>query len=129
MRKKQSRVALNQSKSPSSCPIALNEYAFPVQARALRGYICRERAWLERVPGWRALPNGIVVRSNPQATHFHEPRTSIGDEWSARMTLAKTKDGSGAWEQTENVVELSTIITKDKHRYLIILCLQVRELR
>ena len=69
------------------------------------------------------------MRSNPQATHFHEPRTSIGDEWSARMTLAKTKDGSGAWEQTENVVELSTIITKDKHRYLIILCLQVRELR
>ncbi|CAK9057018.1 unnamed protein product [Durusdinium trenchii] len=27
-------------------------------------------AMLESVPGWHVLPNGIVVHSNPSATHF-----------------------------------------------------------
>ena len=57
--------------------------------------ISRELALLEKVRGWHALPNGIVVHSSPQATHFLDPSLSFGDEWCARMTLLKKKGNSG----------------------------------
>eukprot|EP00913_Durusdinium_trenchii_P014129 g13262.t1 len=74
---------------------------FPVrrEAASLYGFISRELALLERMPGWHALPNGIVVHSSPQATHFLDPSLSFGPEWCGRMTLLKKKDNSGAWEQ------------------------------
>ena len=69
----------------------------------LWGYISRELALLERIPGWRVLPNGVVVYSNPHARFFHDASDSFGPEWSCRMTLLKVKDGDGLWEQVENV--------------------------
>ena len=48
--------------------------------RQLHGYISRELGLLERIPGWHALPNGIVVHSKPMASHFHDPSPSFGDE-------------------------------------------------
>lgn len=80
-------------------------HVFPVrgEGRMLFGYISRELALLEKVPGWRALPNGIVVHSSPQATHFLDPSLSFGDKWCGRMTLLKKKDNSGGWEQIESL--------------------------
>ena len=71
--------------------------------RQLHGYISRELGLLERLPGWHALPNGIVVHSKPMASHFHDPSSSFGDEWCGRLTLAKMTDGSDQWEQLENL--------------------------
>ncbi|CAK9062295.1 unnamed protein product [Durusdinium trenchii] len=71
--------------------------------RQLHAYISRELGLLERLPGWHALPNGIVVHSKPMASHFHDPSSSFGDEWCGRLTLAKMTDGSDQWEQLENL--------------------------
>ncbi|CAK9073386.1 unnamed protein product [Durusdinium trenchii] len=71
--------------------------------RQLHGYISRELGLLEGIPGWHALPNGIVVHSKPMASHFHDPSSSFGDEWCGRLTLAKMTDGSDQWEQLENL--------------------------
>ena len=80
-------------------------HVFPVRGdgHPRHGYISRELALLEKVPGWHALPNGIVVHSSPQATHFLDPSMSFGDEWCARLTLLKKKDNSGLWEQIESL--------------------------
>ncbi|CAK9030826.1 unnamed protein product [Durusdinium trenchii] len=80
-------------------------HVFPVreEGQSRQGYISRELALLEKVPGWHALPNGIVVHSSPQATHFLDPSMSFGDEWCARLTLLKKKDNSGLWEQIESL--------------------------
>ena len=65
---------------------AEENHVFPVrgEGRALHGYISRELALLEKVPGWHALPNGIVVHPSPQATHFLDPSLSFGEEWCGR---------------------------------------------
>ena len=96
---------LELSDSPEMEVDADENHVFPVrgEGRALHGYISRELALLEKVPGWHALPNGIVVHSSPQATHFLDPSLSFGDEWCARMTLLKKKDNSGLWEQIESL--------------------------
>lgn len=91
-----------------SCQTALGneeQHVFPVrgEGRALQGYISRELALLEKVPGWHALPNGTVAHSSPQATHFLGPSFSFGTEWCGRMTLLKKKDNGGAWEQVESL--------------------------
>ena len=81
------------------------QHVFPVrgEGHSLQGFISREVGLLEKVPGWHALPNGIVVHSSPQATHFLDPSMSFGPEWCGRMTLVKKKDNSGAWEQIESL--------------------------
>ena len=96
---------LELTDSPEMEADAGENYVFPVrgEGRALHGYISRELALLEKVPGWHALPNGIVVHSSPQATHFLDPSLSFGDEWCARLTLLKKKDNSGLWEQIESL--------------------------
>ncbi|CAK9042426.1 unnamed protein product, partial [Durusdinium trenchii] len=85
--------------------VAEDNRVFPVrgEATSLYGFISRELALLEKMPGWHALPNGIVVHSSPQATHFVDPSLSFGPEWCGRMTLLKKKDNSGAWEQVESL--------------------------
>ncbi|CAK9080671.1 unnamed protein product [Durusdinium trenchii] len=82
-----------------------DNHVFPVrgEATSLYGFISRELALLEKMPGWHALPNGIVVHSSPQATHFLDPSLSFGPEWCGRMTLLKKKDNSGAREQVESL--------------------------
>ena len=82
-----------------------DSHVFPVrgEATSLYGFISRELALLEKMPGWHALPNGIVVHSSPQATHFLDPSMAFGPEWCGRMTLLKKKDNSGAWEQVESL--------------------------
>ena len=93
---------LELSDSPvAELAIPEEQRIFPVQAKKemLWGYISRELAPLERIPGWHVLPNGVVVHSNPQARFFHDPSDSFGPEWSCRMTLLKVKDGDGLWEQ------------------------------
>ncbi|CAK9065018.1 unnamed protein product, partial [Durusdinium trenchii] len=81
------------------------QHVFPVrgEGHSLHGFISRELGLLEKVPGWHALPNGIVVHSSLQATHFLDPSMSFGPEWCGRMTLVKKKDNSGAWEQIESL--------------------------
>ena len=91
----------------SDSPVDGVEKVFPVQAhenrKALRGYISRELSLLEKVPGWHALPNGIVVHSNPTAARFLDPCDCFGKEWRSRLTLLKVLRGEGLWEQVENV--------------------------
>ncbi|CAK9116129.1 unnamed protein product, partial [Durusdinium trenchii] len=91
--------------SPMEELMEAGQHVFPVrgEGHSLQGFISRELGLLEKVPGWHALPNGIVVHSSPQATHFLDPSMSFGPEWCGRMTLVKKKDNSGAWEQIESL--------------------------
>ena len=70
---------------------------------ALRGFLSRELGELERSPGWHVLPNGVVVYSDSVALNFLDPRNNFDVEWPSRMTLMKLNNGSGQWEQVENV--------------------------
>ena len=70
--------------------------------RILKGYLSRELAMLESIPGWHVLPNGIVVHFNPTATHLLDATANFGPEWTSRMTLVKIEDSGGQWEQLES---------------------------
>ncbi|CAK9052235.1 unnamed protein product [Durusdinium trenchii] len=85
-------------------PFSANVIAPARACPELRGFISRELAMLESVPGWHILPNGIMVHSNPNAMHFHDPRSAFGDEWTSRMTLIKDRKGS-QWQQVESLVD------------------------
>ncbi|CAK8994567.1 unnamed protein product, partial [Durusdinium trenchii] len=85
-------------------PFSANIIAPARACPELRGFISRELAMLESVPGWHILPNGIMVHSNPNAMHFHDPRSAFGDEWTSRMTLIKDRKGS-QWQQVESLVD------------------------
>ena len=74
-----------------------------LRVMALKGYLSRELALLEGLPGWHVLPNGVVVYSDPQATHLLDASGSFGREWCSRMTLVKIEDSGGMWEQVESV--------------------------
>ena len=56
------------------------ERIFPAQAKKemFWGYISRELALLERIPGWHVLPNGVIVYSNPHARFLHDASDSFG---------------------------------------------------
>ena len=69
--------------------------------RILKGYLSRELAMLESIPGWH-VPNGIVVHFNPTATHLLDATANFGPEWTSRMTLVKIEDSGGQWEQLES---------------------------
>ena len=85
-------------------PFSANIIAPARACPELRGFISRELAMLESVPGWHILPNGIMAHSNPNAMHFHDPRSAFGDEWTSRMTLIKDRKGS-QWQQVESLVD------------------------
>ena len=67
----------------------------------LRGFLSRELQLLTRAPGWHVLPNGVMVYSDPTASHFLDASNQFGTEWPARMTLMMS--GDGQWTQVENV--------------------------
>ena len=85
-------------------PFSANIIAPARACPELRGFISRELAMLESVPGWHILPNGIMVHSNPNAVYFHDPRSVFGDEWTSRMTLIKDRKES-QWQQVESLVD------------------------
>ena len=67
----------------------------------LRGYLSKYVEELEMSPGWRRLPNGVIVYSDPVAIRLADAWQSVDGDWKARLTLMKDKDG--VWRQLENV--------------------------
>lgn len=89
---------VNKPWIPTSANIIAPARASP----ELCGFISRELATLESVPGWHVLPNGIMAHSNPNATRFHDPSSAFGDEETSRMTMIKDRKGS-QWQQVESL--------------------------